>query len=200
MLNSLQFLKLLSWNCRSTRSWSATKKICTMPPNSIPGKSEWKSRPGVRSFSYASDSWKQLWKWFLATCRTGAGSASELDLKDQSEEAARVRQRAAECRPQSFSQASYESEKNRRIREIWKIIFTCFSHHAAWRMQLSRESAMEAYESSIRRKHILAEHQREDWATKGIKPSKCHGPQHLIYIYIIHIYDCLYTYTHAHTP
>eukprot|EP00438_Fugacium_kawagutii_P025582 Skav215578 [mRNA] locus=scaffold2748:114034:142296:- [translate_table: standard] len=29
-------------------------------------------------------------------------------------------------------------------------------------MQLSRESAMEAYESSIRRKHILAEHQRED--------------------------------------
>lgn len=27
---------------------------------------------------------------------------------------------------------------------------------------MSRESAMEAYESSIRRKHILAEHQRED--------------------------------------
>lgn len=45
--------------------------------------------------------------------------------QDQSEEEARVRQRAAE-------------------------------------MQLSRESAMEAYESSIRRKHILAEHQREE--------------------------------------
>ena len=29
------------------------------------------------------------------------------------------------------------------------------------RMQLSRESAMVAYESSIRKKHIMAEHQRE---------------------------------------
>lgn len=45
--------------------------------------------------------------------------------QDQSEEEARVRQRAVE-------------------------------------MQMSRESAMEAYESSIRRKHILAEHQREE--------------------------------------
>lgn len=45
--------------------------------------------------------------------------------QDQSEEEARVRQRAIE-------------------------------------MQLSRESAMEAYESSVRRKHIMAEHQREE--------------------------------------
>ena len=30
------------------------------------------------------------------------------------------------------------------------------------RMQLSREVAMEAFDSAVRKKHILAEHQRED--------------------------------------
>ena len=47
------------------------------------------------------------------------------------------------------------------------------------RMQLSPESAMEAYESSVRRKHIMAEHQREDtsvretrWSTHLLKASE----------------------------
>ena len=48
------------------------------------------------------------------TCRIGAGSA-EPNLKDQSEEEARVRQRAAESRPQSFSAASHESENRRDL-------------------------------------------------------------------------------------
>lgn len=64
------------------------------------------------------------------TCRIGAGSA-EPNLKDQSEEEARVRQRAAESRPQSFSAASHESE-NRRIGEIFSILFTsCRTEDAA---------------------------------------------------------------------
>ena len=96
------------------------------------------------------------------TCRIGrAVSTSEPNLKDQSEEEARVRQRAAECRPQSFSEVSHESEKNRRIGEIFSTFYGVFMS-CRLRMQLSRESAMEAFESSVRRKHILAEHQRED--------------------------------------
>ena len=34
-------------------------------------------------------------------------------------------------------------------------------------MQLSREVAMDAYESAVRKKHILAEHQREDGLQRG---------------------------------
>ena len=45
------------------------------------------------------------------------------------------------------------------------MILDLLSNSFTLRMQLSRESAMEAYESSIRRKHILAEHQREDTGT-----------------------------------
>ena len=36
------------------------------------------------------------------------------------------------------------------------------------RMQLSRDSAMEAFDSAVRKKHILAEHQREDIGYVGL--------------------------------
>ena len=131
--------------------------------------------------SHVPDRWEQLWKWFVAT-------HVELEL-DQQSPTWRIRvKKKPECGSvlqRADLRALAQLAMNRRIGESERS-FQFFSRHAARRMQLSRESAMEAYESSIRRKHILAEHQREDWAAKCMKPSKCHQPQIILYICIIY--------------
>ena len=162
-----------------------------MPRNSIPGKSEWKNRPGVRSFSHVPDRWQQLWKWFVAT-------HVELELDQQSPTWRTRVKKKPECGSvlqRADLRALAQLAMNRRRIGESERSFQFFSRHAARRMQLSRESAMEAYESSVRRKHILAEHQREDWAAKYIKPSKCHQPQNLIIIIVIII---IYIYTYVY--
>ena len=47
------------------------------------------------------------------------------------------------------------------------------------RMQLSRGVAMEAFDSAVRKKHILAEHQREDSLIHRARPQRLNNGQEL---------------------